>query len=180
MAVDSLVRGPVRAFLAPFNVEGDVSSVIQFFERKTLQCVFVKVHLTAAFLEDESISFLREQFADHAAKWRDRRRAHFRATPLLAVLAEFDGHGVEGGSDSLFERLVFFAGRHRLATRERHDDERLGDVGQLFVVRIFCQGDPPMNQVLVPPLEVCHAGLHAVSKLFIWSVWFVWFLVERN
>jgi hypothetical protein len=47
-----------------------------------------------------------------------------------------------------------------MATRERDDDERLGDVGQLFVVEIFRQGDSPMNQILVPPLEVCHAGLN--------------------
>ena len=29
---------------------------------------------------------------------------------------------------------------------------------QQFVVEIFRQGDPSMNQVLVPSLEVCHAG----------------------
>jgi hypothetical protein len=95
-----------------------------------------------------------------------------------------------------------------MATRERDDDERLGDVGQLFVVEIFRQGDSPMNQILVPPLEVCHAGLnltfpagshpdvstfnfqlHAasccslglfgLSVWFVWSVWFFW-LNETN
>ena len=122
-------RRRLRAFLARFKVKDDVSAVIQFFERKALQRMFVKIHLTAALLENESVSLLREQFADHASKWWDRRRAHLGATPLLAELAEFNGHGVEGGSDGLFERLVFFAGRLGLATRERDDDERLGDVG---------------------------------------------------
>src|SRR5437773_7383037 len=73
-------RRRLRAFLAFFKVKDDVSAVIQFFERETLQRVFVKVHLTAALLEDESVSLLREQFADHASKWRDRRRAHLGAT----------------------------------------------------------------------------------------------------
>jgi hypothetical protein len=120
----------------------------------------VKVHLAAALLEDESVSFLWKQFADYASKWRNRRRAHLGATPLFAALAEFDGHGVEGVSDGLFERLVFLAGRLGLAARERDDDERLGDVGQLFVVEIFREGDSSMDQILMPLLEVCHAGLN--------------------
>jgi len=53
-------RRRLRAFLALFNVEGHVSAVTQFIERETLQRVFVKVHLAAAFLEDESVSLLRE------------------------------------------------------------------------------------------------------------------------
>ena len=90
---------------------------------------------------------LREEFADHAQKWRDRRRAHLGATPLLAALAEFDGHGVEGGSDGLLERLIFLAGRLGLAARECDDDKRLGDVGQLFVMEIFRKGDSSMDQI---------------------------------
>ena len=58
----------LRAFLALFNVESHVSPIIQFIERETLERVCVKVHLTAAFLEDEFVSLLREQFADHASK----------------------------------------------------------------------------------------------------------------
>ena len=153
-------RRRLRTLLALFNVEGDVSPVSQFTKRETLQRVFVKVHLAAALLEDEAVSFYWEQFADHAAQWRDRRRAHLGATTFLVVFAEFDGHGVEGGSDSFFERLVFLPGRHGLAPWEGDNDERLGDVGLFFVVGIFRQGDPPMNQVLVPPLEVCHAGFN--------------------
>jgi hypothetical protein len=153
-------RRRLGAFLALFKVESDVSAVAQFIECETLQRVFVKVHLATALLEDESVSLLREQFADYASKWRDRRRAYLGATPLFAVLAEFDGYGVEGGSDGLFERLVFFAGRHGMATRERDDDERLGDVGQLFVVEIFREGDSSMDQILMSQLEVCHAGLN--------------------
>src|SRR5262249_11072911 len=153
-------RRRLRAFFALFNVEDDVSPVIQFFEREALQRVFVKVHLAAAFLEDESVSLLRKQLADHTSKWRDRRRAHLGATLPFAVLAELDGYGVEGGSDSLFERLVFLAGRWGLATRERDNDECFSDVGQLFVVEILREGDSPMNQILVPSLEVCHAGLN--------------------
>ena len=79
---------------------------------------------------------------------------------ILAVLAELYGNGVEGGSNGFFERLVFFAGRHGLATREGDDDECLGDVGQLLVVKIFRECDSPMNQILVSPLEVCHAGFN--------------------
>ena len=150
----------LRTLLALFNIEGDVSPVSQFTKRKTLQRVFVKVHLAAAFLEDEAISFYWEQFADHAAQWRDRRCPHLGATTFLVVLAEFDGHGVEGSSDGFFERLVFLTGRHGLAAREGDDDERLGDVGLFFVVGIFRQGDSPMDQILVSPLEVCHAGFN--------------------
>jgi hypothetical protein len=153
-------RRRLRTLLALFNVEGDVSPVSQFIKRETLQRVFVKVHLAAALLEDEAVSFYWEQFADHAAQWRDRRRAHLGATTFLVVLAEFDSHGVEGGSDGFFERLIFLAGGHGLAAREGDDDERLGDVGLFFVVGIFRQGDSPMNQILVPPLEVCHAGFN--------------------
>jgi hypothetical protein len=153
-------RRSLRAFLALFNVEGDVSPVIQFFERQSLQRMFVKVHLPAALLEDESVSLLQEQFADYASKWRDRGRTHLGATPLLAVLAKFDGNGVEGGSNGFFERLVFFAGRHGLATRESDNDEYLGDVGQLLVVKIFREGDSPMDQILMPLLEVCHTGFN--------------------
>jgi hypothetical protein len=153
-------RRRLRALLSLFKVEGDFSPVNQFFKREILQRVLVKVHLTAALLEDESVSFLREQFADHTSKWRDRGRAHLGATPFLVVLAEFDGHGIEGSSDSLFERLVFLAGRLGLATWERDDDERLGDVGQLFVVKIFRERDSSMNKILVPPLEICHAGFN--------------------
>ena len=122
-------RRRLRTFFARSNVEGDVSSVIQFFEREALQRVFVKLHLAASFLEDESVSLLREQFADHASKWKDRGCAYFSARPPLAVLAEYDGHRVEGCSDSLSEGLVFFARRHGLTTWEGYDDERLGDVG---------------------------------------------------
>ena len=147
-------RRRLRAFLALFNVEGDVSPVIQFIERETLERVFVKIHLPAAFLEDESVSLFREQFADHASKWRARGSTDLGATPLLAVLAELYGNGVEGGSNGFFERLVIFAGRYGLATREGDDDECLGDVGQLLVVKIFREGDSPMNQMLVSPLEL--------------------------
>ena len=150
----------LRTLLALFNVEGNVSPVSQFPKRETLQRVFVEVHLPSAFLEDEAVSFYWEQFADHAAQWRDRSGAHLGATTFLVVLAEFDGHGVEGGSDGFFEGFIFLTGRHGLAAREGYDDERLGDVGQFFVVGIFRQGDSPMNQVLVPPLEVCHAGFN--------------------
>ena len=151
-------RRGLRAFLACSKVKDDVNAVIQFFAREALQCVLVKAHFTATLLKNEPIVFFGKQFADHASQWRDRRRAHLSATPLFAVLAEFDGYGVEGGSDSLFERLVFFAGGHGLATREGDDDQRLGDVGQLLVVEIFHETDPCMDQILISLLEVAHAG----------------------
>lgn len=148
----------LRALLALFHIEGDVGAVAQFIEGQALQRMFVKVDLTAALLEDEAVSFFREELADHASQRRNRRRAHLGAAPLLPVLAEFDGDGVEGGPDGLFEGLVFFAGCHGLAARERDDDERLGDIGQLFVVEVLREGDSPMDQIGVSLMEIRHAG----------------------
>jgi hypothetical protein len=59
-------RRRLRTFLALFNVEGDISAVTQFIECETLQHMFVKVHLAAAFFQDEAVSFYGEQFADYA------------------------------------------------------------------------------------------------------------------
>jgi hypothetical protein len=59
-------RRGLRTLLAFLKIEGDVGSVSQFFERKTLQSMFVKIDLASALLENESVAFFREQFADDA------------------------------------------------------------------------------------------------------------------
>jgi hypothetical protein len=45
-----------------------------------------------------------------------------------------------------------------MAAREGDDDKRFGDIGQLFVVGIFREGDSSMDQIFMPLLKVCHAG----------------------
>lgn len=50
-------RRGLRALLALFKVEGDVGSVSQFSERKTLQGMFVKIDLASALLENEPVPF---------------------------------------------------------------------------------------------------------------------------
>jgi hypothetical protein len=80
--------------------------------------------------------------------------------PFVAKLLNFDLNGRKRGSNGFFERLVLFAGRHCAPSREGDHDKGLGHIGLFLVMGIFRQGDASMEEIVMPSLEIRHAGFN--------------------